>query len=99
MTAVSLSSKPERFAQPEPGASVWDWRALYEVEHVCYHDGGLFFKFHGIDSISDAETLRGAEVQVPSPSASRSNPASTSIPTSIGCEVRDRASGTRGRHA
>ena len=36
-----------------------------EVEEVWEHAGALVFKFRGVDSISDAETLRGSEVQIP----------------------------------
>ena len=37
----------------------------YEVEATWFHDGTLIFKFRGIDTISDAEKLIGAEVRVP----------------------------------
>ena len=37
----------------------------FEVERVWEHQGTLVFKFAGVDSIGDAEKLRGAEVRVP----------------------------------
>jgi 16S rRNA processing protein RimM len=36
-----------------------------EVEEIWEHRGQIVFKFRGIDTISDAETLRGVEVRVP----------------------------------
>jgi 16S rRNA processing protein RimM len=35
------------------------------IEQVWFHDGRPVFKFAGIDSISDAEPLQGADVLVP----------------------------------
>jgi 16S rRNA processing protein RimM len=68
LTAVSLSSKPDRFAGLTKvhlfGAGS-EYAAEYTVERVWDHDGTLIFKFAGVDSINDAEKLRGAEVRVP----------------------------------
>jgi 16S rRNA processing protein RimM len=36
-----------------------------EVEHAWMHGDRLVFKFKGVDSISDAERLAGAEVTIP----------------------------------
>jgi 16S rRNA processing protein RimM len=38
---------------------------FFEVEDVWEHGARLIFKFQGIDSISDAEQLRGAEMRIP----------------------------------
>ncbi len=92
LTAVSLSSKPERFARLSQ-VRLMGTGSLFEVEHVREHDGGLLFKFHGIDSISDAETLRGAEVQVPLAERVTLEPGEYFQSDLIGCEVRERASG------
>ena len=95
LTATSLSSKPERFARlkrvqlvGEPGDVV-----SYEVEEVWEHSGELVFKFRGIDSISDAEKLRGAEVQVPRSERVELEPGEYFHSDLIGCEVRERVSG------
>jgi 16S rRNA processing protein RimM len=37
----------------------------YEVENVWWHDGRLVLKFRGVDTISQAEPLEGAEVRIP----------------------------------
>jgi len=36
-----------------------------DVERIWMHGDHLIFKFKGVDSISDAERLRGAEVLIP----------------------------------
>ena len=36
-----------------------------EVEHTWVHGDHLIFKFKGVDTISDAEKLRGADVLIP----------------------------------
>jgi 16S rRNA processing protein RimM len=92
LTAVSLSSKPERFARLKQVRLLGNG-LTYEVEHVREHDGGLLFKFLGIDSISDAEALRGSEVQVPLAERVTLEPDEYFHSDLIGCEVRERASG------
>ena len=92
LTAVSLSSKPERFARLKEVRLVGDGVA-YQVEEVWEHSGALVFKFRGVDSISDAEKLRGAEVQVPQAERVELEPGEYFHSDLIGCEVRDRLSG------
>jgi 16S rRNA processing protein RimM len=92
LTAVSLSSKPERFTRLNQ-VRLMGTGSLYEVEYVREHDGGLLIKFRGVDSISDAETLRGAEVQVPIAERVTLEPGEYFHSDLIGCEVRERASG------
>ena len=92
LTAVSLSSQRERFARLNQ-VRLMGTGSLYEVEHVREHDGGLLFKFRGIDSISDAETLKGAEVQVPIAERVTLEPGEYFHSDLIGCEVRERVSG------
>jgi 16S rRNA processing protein RimM len=92
LTAVSLSSKPERFARLRQVRLAGDGTS-HEVEEVWEHSGELVFKFKGIDSISDAEKLRGAEVQVPRSERVELDPGEYFHSDLIGCEVHDRASG------
>lgn len=91
LTAESLSSRPERFARLKDvrlsGAGD------YQIEEVWDHAGMLIFKFRGIDSISDAEKLRGAEVQVPRSERVALEAGEYFHSDIVGCEVRDRASG------
>jgi 16S rRNA processing protein RimM len=92
VTAESLSSRPERFAQLKDVRLVGDGSA-YQVEEVWEHGGALVFKFRGVDSISEAERLRGAEVQVPGSERVELEPGEYFHSDLIGCEVRDRLSG------
>lgn len=93
LTATSLSSKPDRFARLRQvrldGAEV----SSREVEEVWEHEGELVFKFRGVDSISDAEKLRGAEVQVPRSERVELDPGEYFHSDLIGCEVREMRSG------
>jgi 16S rRNA processing protein RimM len=92
LTAESLSSKPERFARLKEVRLLGDGGA-YQVEEVWEHAGTLVFKFRGVDSISDAEKLRGAEVQVPASERIELDPGEYFHSDLMGCEVRDRLSG------
>jgi 16S rRNA processing protein RimM len=70
LAGISLGSKPERFQDLQ---EVWLFGASqaleqgprFEVESVWLHDGRPIFKFRGVDTISDAQPLAGAEVCVP----------------------------------
>jgi len=59
------------------------------VEHAWVHGEHVIFKFTGVDTISDAERLAGAEVSIPI--AQRPEPAEDEYYRSdlIGCEVFD----------
>jgi 16S rRNA processing protein RimM len=70
LSAVSLSSHPERFEQLDEislfdGADFPNQTRTFRVTNVWEHGPRLVFQFDGVDSISDAEKLRGAEVRVP----------------------------------
>lgn len=88
LTAVSLSSKPGRFAHLTKVHLFGDG-AEYEVERIWDHDGTLIFKFAGIDSINEAEKLRGAEVRIPTEQRVPLDEGEYFQSDLIGCEVRD----------
>jgi 16S rRNA processing protein RimM len=97
ITALALSSKPERYQSlrevylclgPEPGEK-------YEVESTWFHDSTLIFKFRGVDSISEAERLCGAEVRVSIGERTALDPGEFFESDLVGCEVVDRATGER----
>ncbi len=90
LTAVSLSSKPDRFAHLLTVHLFGDG-SPYSVERVWEHDGTLVFKFAGIDSINAAEELRGAEVRVPSSERVALDEGEYFQSDLVGCEVRDQA--------
>lgn len=97
LTAIALSSRPERFHELREvflfrdGAPVEAGR--FAVESVWQHAGAWIFKFRGVDSISQAERLEHAEIRIPL--AERPDPAQGEhyLSDLMGCEVRERASG------
>jgi 16S rRNA processing protein RimM len=70
LVATSFTSGPERFSGLER-VYLFDARDAggaerpLDLEWVHEYRGQLVFKFRGIDSISDAEPLEGAEVRIP----------------------------------
>jgi 16S rRNA processing protein RimM len=96
VTALALS-KPERYQALRevylfgPGESGGAKR--YEVESTWFHNGTLIFKFRGVDTISDAEPLAGAEVRVPMSERAPLEPGEFFQSDLVGCEVVDRRTG------
>ena len=97
VTALALGGKPERyqalrevylFGPGESGAS-----RRYQVESTWFHNGTLIFKFRGVDTISDAEPLAGAEVRVPMSERVPLEPGEFFQSDLVGCEVVDRRTG------
>ncbi len=100
LSAVSMSDKPERFSTlrevclfgadgaPMAGGPL-------EVESVWQHRDRLIFKFRGVDSISDAERLAGAEVRIPLAERAPLGEDEYYQSDLVGCEVIDRRTGAR----
>ena len=59
------------------------------LEHHWLHKGRIVFKFAGIDSINDAEALRGLDVAIPVEERASLTDGSVYISDLIGCEVID----------
>jgi 16S rRNA processing protein RimM len=100
LSGVPLSSHPERFQQLGQvllsGAEAFpDDPRLFTVEEVWEHGARLIFKFEGVDSISDAEQLRGAEVMVPASERFELPEDEFYYSDLVGCEIYDRATGQR----
>lgn len=89
LTAFSMSDHPERFAAI---TRVFLHDQEYAVEEAWFHQGGLVFKFAGIDSISQAELLTGAEVRIPFSERASLDAGEFYLSDLIGCEVRERVS-------
>ncbi|HTX35982.1 MAG TPA: ribosome maturation factor RimM [Bryobacteraceae bacterium] len=95
VTALPLSDKPERYqalrqvylegagAEPRP----------YTVEEAWFHQGALVFKFQGVDTISDAERLSGAEVRVPAAERVALDEGEYFQSDLVGCEIVECSSG------
>ena len=92
LTAFSLSSKPERFENLRE-VYLFGSGQKYEVEETWFHLRTLIFKFRGVDTISDAEKLVGAEVRVPITDRAPLDPGEYYESDLIGCEVVERATG------
>ncbi len=100
VAATSLSDNPHRFKDVS-AVYVFDTaKADAEVreltlEKVWEHRGRIVLKFRGIDTISEAERLRGCELRVPL--ASRPDlPAGEFYQSDlVGCDVVERLSGRR----
>jgi 16S rRNA processing protein RimM len=88
-----LSDVPDRFAigmklfslPPDSDAP----RRELEVQDVWPHKGLVVLKFAGIDSISEAETLIGCELQVPGSQRSELQPGWNYVSDLVGCKVFD----------
>ncbi len=65
-------------------------RRELEVEDLWPHKGLLVMKFAGVDSISEAETLVGCELQVPRSQRSELQPGWNYVSDLVGCSVLDR---------
>jgi len=66
-------------------------RRELNIEDAWPHKGGLVLKFSGVDSISDAEALRGCELQVPQSERAELDPGWAYVSDLVGCVVFDGA--------
>jgi 16S rRNA processing protein RimM len=72
------------WALPENGP-----RRELKIEELWPHKSYLVLKFEGVDSISEAETLLGCELQVPAGERSKLEPGWAYISDLVGCVVFD----------
>ena len=91
VTATGYSSHPDRYARLSTVHLFGDGKP-YTLEKVWTHDGRLVFKFQGVDCISEAELLRGAEVRVPKAERLTLDDGEFFLADLVGCELRDRVS-------
>ncbi len=92
LTALSLSSKPERFDSLER-VYLSGHAEPFIIEEIWEHKGALVFKLEGIDSISDAEKYHGCEVRLPAAERAPLEPGEYYDCDLVGCDVIDRATG------
>ena len=64
-------------------------RREVQIEDLWPHKGFLVLKFVGIETISDAEALVGAELQVPRAERAELEPGWTYLSDLVGCTVFD----------
>ncbi len=80
---------PERF---EERRHLWALladgkRRELDLEEFWPHKGRMVFKFAGIESIDDAETLIGSEIQIPGEQRAELEAGSVYVSDLVGCEV------------
>lgn len=87
------SDVPDRFqlgmrlwALPKDGDGP---RRELKIEDLWPHKGHLVLKFEGVDSMTEAETLSGCELQVPAGERSKLEPGWAYISDLVGCVVFD----------
>ena len=95
LVAEDLSDEPTRFMRVrrvlvEDAAR---GRREMEVERAWRHKGRLILKFRGIDSISEAEELRGCQVQLPEEEIGPLPAGEFFFRDLVGCQVVDAKSG------
>jgi 16S rRNA processing protein RimM len=98
ITALALSSKPERYQALEEawlfgGAGLPQGGLSVRVESSWFHQGILILKFQGVETISDAERLTGAEVRVPMDQRTPLDKDEYFESDLVGSEIVDRRSG------
>lgn len=82
---------PDRFTE---GMRLWALledgpRREVRVDDFWPHKGLLILKFEGIETISDAESLVGAELQIPCSERAELEPGWTYLSDLVGCSVFD----------
>jgi 16S rRNA processing protein RimM len=92
ITAWPLSDKPERF-EALGDVFLFGSGVRYQVETTWFHNGSLIFKFRGVDTISAAEALAGAEVRVPVEQRMPLEAGEFFQDDLVGCQVVDRRTG------
>jgi 16S rRNA processing protein RimM len=83
LAAHPLTSQPDRLK------TVFVNEKPMEVENTWMHGDHLIFKFQGVDSISDAEKLAGADVAIPFEQRAELTDDEVYQSDLIGCEVFD----------
>jgi len=98
VVAVPLGSRKERYALLRevflcnPYESLEHGR-LRSVQSVWLDRGRVVFKFQGVDSIAEAEKLRGLEVRIPRTSRLELAPGEYYLSDLIGCDVTEASGG------
>lgn len=93
VAAALFTDFPERFATRKKLLAVDYARGGVHRELVLedhwFHKGGVILKFQGVDSISQAETLVGCEIQIPRAERAELRGGAVYISDLVGCMVSD----------
>jgi len=80
---------PEKFEERRT-LSAWlasGERSELKLEYHWPHKGAMVLKFEGVDSIEDAEKLKGAEIQIPAADRTKLEDGSVYVSDLLGCAV------------
>lgn len=86
------SDVPDRFVQGMKLLALGKDQSVQrelQIEDLWPHKGMLVLKFEGVDSISDAEVLVGAELQIPREERAKLDRGWTYVSDLIGCSLFD----------
>ena len=86
MSRTDFSQGMRLWALPKDGNGP---RRELKIEELWPHKGYLVLKFEGVDSISEAESLIGCELQVPAAERAQLEPGWSYISDLVGCTVLD----------
>ena len=91
ISGESLTSHPERFAQLKRVFLTKEGHQTKEldVERVWDFRGSPVFKFQGVDTMTDAEKLRGYEVAIPDAERVELDPGEFFLSDLVGCQLSD----------
>ncbi len=82
---------PERFEERRRIFALADdgTRRELQVESFWPHKGQMVLKFGGIETISDAQTLMGCELQIPASERAELKPGAAYVSDLVGCTIWD----------
>ena len=99
VAATLLTDFPELFAtrkklfalggSAKQGGRTGTTRRELDLDEYWFHKGMVVLKFAGVDSISDAETLMGSEIQIPRSERAALGDDEFFVSDLIGCTVSD----------
>ena len=91
MLAELRTDFPERFKERRTlsGLATDGSRRELQVEEHWFHKRGVVLKFAGVDSMSQAETLIGCEIQIPQAERAELSDDSVYVSDLVGCVVSD----------
>ncbi len=88
-TRRKLFALSDTAAKPGRGAPQPDERRELQLEEHWFHKGMVVLKFAGVDSINDAETLIGCEIQIPRSERAELEAGEFYVSDLVGCQVFD----------
>lgn len=91
VAAALFTDFPERLAERKRVFALGPQgrRSAMEIEDHWLHKGGVVLKFAGVESISQAETLIGSEIQIPLAERAVLEDGSVYLSDLVGCVVTD----------